>query len=267
MKSGIYAIVFTDGKQYIGSAVNFVNRWTQHRKTLREGIHRNIKLQRAWNKYGEAAFEFRKLLICAPKNLLFYEQRCLDAFKPEYNLFPTAGSAFGWKHSLESLAKISAVHLGAKRPAETGAKISAAKTGKKLSAEHRAKLKLKKLSPEHKAALNATGRIVSPETRAKLSKIHKGRIITAEQRAKISATKRGVKASAEARKNQSLAQLGKKRSPEFSAKMSALLKGRIFTDKWRAKLSAAAKQPRSEKQMQHTANLGIAAKGKARPVS
>lgn len=267
MKSGIYAITFTDGKQYIGSAVSFVGRWDKHKSTLRAGIHRNIKLQRAWNKYGESAFEFRKILICAPKDLLFYEQRCLDSMKPEYNLFPTAGSAFGWKHSPESLAKISAVHLGAKRTAETIAKISAAKIGKKLSPEHRAKLSLKKLSPEHKAALNATGRIASPETRAKLSKAFKGKVRSAEHCAKLSLAASGKKASEETRKKLSLLRLGKKRPPEFSETMSRALKGRIFTDEWRAKLSVAAKRPRSEKQKQHTENLWKAAKSKARPVS
>lgn len=263
--SGVYAIINRiDGKQYIGSAVSLVARWDKHRSTLRAAIHRNIKLQRAWNKYGEAAFEFRKLLICAPKELLFYEQRCIDGYKPEYNLFPTAGSAFGYKHSPESLAKLGARRRGTKHTAETLAKISASNTGKKRTPEQRAKLSLKRLSPEHKAALlaAATGRIKSPETRAKLSKALKGRKLSPEQVEKTAAKLRGRKLAAAHIAKVVAANTGKKRSPGFSETMSRALKGRTFSDEWRAKLSAAAKRPRSEKQVQHIANLAAAKTGK-----
>jgi group I intron endonuclease len=242
--SGIYEIVNTlNGKQYIGSAVNFAQRWHKHRSALRDGKHRNIKLQRSWDKYGEVVFEFRKLIICEPSNLLFYEQRFLDALKPEFNIFMTAGSALGWKHTEESRAKLGVHRRGIRHSEETKAKISAAKLGKKLSEEHRAKLAGKVLSDEHKAKIGAAsmGRAVSKETRAKLSVSLSGKVRSAEHSAKLSAIAKGRVVSDETKKKQSLARTGQKRPPEFSKTMSEALKGRKFSDEWRAKLSAAAK--------------------------
>lgn len=58
-KSGIYKIVNrTNGKYYVGSTTNFLERWRyHHRRKLRGNFHPNQKLQNAWNKYGETAFE------------------------------------------------------------------------------------------------------------------------------------------------------------------------------------------------------------------
>ncbi|MCR4299295.1 MAG: GIY-YIG nuclease family protein, partial [Gallionella sp.] len=59
MNSGIYKIEHTtSGKVYIGSAADLVKRFSTHRVALRKSKHPNSKLQRAWNKYGEAEFMF-----------------------------------------------------------------------------------------------------------------------------------------------------------------------------------------------------------------
>ena len=59
MNSGIYAIICrVNGKKYYGSTRNFPKRKREHWCTLRRNYHRNIHLQRAWNKYGESAFDF-----------------------------------------------------------------------------------------------------------------------------------------------------------------------------------------------------------------
>lgn len=59
MVRGIYKIINThNGKFYVGSAVKFERRFAMHRWQLRKGTHVNAHLQRAWNKYGEAAFVF-----------------------------------------------------------------------------------------------------------------------------------------------------------------------------------------------------------------
>lgn len=48
MKSGIYAIINTKtNKHYIGSAINFEERWKRHFKDLDNGNHHSIKLQRS----------------------------------------------------------------------------------------------------------------------------------------------------------------------------------------------------------------------------
>lgn len=144
MASGIYQILNTlTGKLYIGSAVNFTQRWKEHRKGLKRGDHHSRYLQAAWNKYGCEAFIFRPLLICAATDLLFYEQRTLDALNPSYNLAKVAGNTLGTKRTAESRAKIAAKAIGRKCPprsAEHRAALSAALSGKPKSPEHNAAL-------------------------------------------------------------------------------------------------------------------------------
>lgn len=61
--AGIYAIVnLVNNKQYIGSTENLRFRFNAHKRLLREQKHHSYKLQRAYNKYGEGCFEFRRLL-------------------------------------------------------------------------------------------------------------------------------------------------------------------------------------------------------------
>lgn len=46
-------------KRYVGqSSQETQHRLLEHRSKLRSGVHENDHLQRAWNKYGEEAFEF-----------------------------------------------------------------------------------------------------------------------------------------------------------------------------------------------------------------
>lgn len=164
MNTGIYAIQHVEsGKRYIGSAVNFTERWGSHRHHLRRGTHHSRHLQSAWNKYGEAAFAFTKLLVCAKEHLLMYEQRCIDGYdsfnrKFGYNAAPTAGSCLGMKHteatkaklrerntgrvaSAETRAKLSKVHLGRKMPEWFGEFVRKMKTGTKHNEETRAKMR------------------------------------------------------------------------------------------------------------------------------
>lgn len=96
MQSGIYKIENTvTGSAYVGSAVNLRKRWKTHRSALRNSGKAPPKLLRAWEKYGEAAFEFSKLEACAPEKLLEREQHYIDTLKPRYNTRPVAHSNFG----------------------------------------------------------------------------------------------------------------------------------------------------------------------------
>ena len=112
--SGCYEIVnTTNGHRYIGSSVDIKARWRAHLSALRSGSHRSTYLQRAWDKYGEAAFIFKPLLYCDLKMTLLYEQILLDGLKPEYNIATCAeASARGLTHSDEARAKNRAAHLG-----------------------------------------------------------------------------------------------------------------------------------------------------------
>lgn len=76
---GIYNIVNkTNGKKYIGSSRNIQSRWSKHKSLLRHNKHENIKLQNAWNKYGEEMFEFIIVEECEFDVLLDVEQKYLD---------------------------------------------------------------------------------------------------------------------------------------------------------------------------------------------
>ena len=104
--SGIYKIAcLPTGKIYIGSAVNLRQRWSDHRKALRGNYHRNVHLQRAWNKYGESAFVFEVAeLVMFVEHLIEREQYWMDtthACEDGFNIAPIAGSQLGMKYGPE----------------------------------------------------------------------------------------------------------------------------------------------------------------------
>lgn len=110
---GIYEILNTmNGKRYIGSAVNPAGRKRQHWHLLRQNRHHSAHLQNAWNKYGDAAFQFKVLLDCECVELIPYEKAAFEHFRPEYNVAPVAGSQLGMKHTAASRAKMSATRTG-----------------------------------------------------------------------------------------------------------------------------------------------------------
>lgn len=58
-KGGVYMIrCKADRKVYIGKAADIHRRWSQHQCLLRQGLHQNVHLQRAWDLYGAQDFEF-----------------------------------------------------------------------------------------------------------------------------------------------------------------------------------------------------------------
>lgn len=165
--SGVYVISTPSGRQYVGSAVNFTNRWSVHKNRLRRGVHHSRKLQAAWNKYGEQ-LRFSKLLICAREHVVMYEQIVIDALRPVLNVAPMAGSSLGYRHTAETKAKfaerrLSFGHTGKQHSAETKARISALKTGRPS---------------------NRKGVLVSAETKEKIRAALRGRVNTPEQIAK-----------------------------------------------------------------------------------
>src|SRR5882762_9754540 len=110
--AGIYRIVVNRSdllpKFYIGQASNIVSRKASHLRCLRNGTHKNSNLQRAYRKYGEAAFRFEILLICEISNLTVYEQAVVNSYMPGtlYNLcLECVSSVLGIKRSEETKAK------------------------------------------------------------------------------------------------------------------------------------------------------------------
>lgn len=103
--SGIYTLTnAVSGTVYVGQARNIRKRWEVHRSTLERGKHRNGYLQRAWNKYGAAAFRFEVILDLSntPKDdlgrrLNEEEIAALRRFPDTYNLMEA-----GWSGTIAS---------------------------------------------------------------------------------------------------------------------------------------------------------------------
>lgn len=119
MNCGVYTITNTvTGKQYIGSTKNFSNRFNSHLCALNGNKHHSVKLQRAWNKYGANAFEFKKLIICSKEHLLMFEQKVIDLYnaaKTGYNILVNAHSREGTPHNKNVIAKMKAFQRSNKK--------------------------------------------------------------------------------------------------------------------------------------------------------
>jgi hypothetical protein len=223
MNTGVYLITNTaNGKCYVGSAASFRTRFATHRHELRKGTHHSSKLQNAWDKHGEVAFTFEKLLVCAKDMLVFYEQSVMDKFQPEYNILRHAHSSLGLKHSESTRARLSA--LAKARPPRPGAplseeakrKISIANTGRAVSDETRAKL-----CEARKGKTPAKGMTQSATAKAAVSLRHKGKKRDPAAVEAGAAKRRGVPRSEETKAKLSAALRGRKRPPEVVARAVA----------------------------------------------
>lgn len=114
--SGIYQILNVKTlKVYIGSTVNFLDRFTNHQCDLNNGCH-SKRFQNSFNKHDDNSFEFSVIeLVVDQSQLLVREQHYLDTWlfaqefintnakdqrflKLSYNTNPIAGSSYGFKH-------------------------------------------------------------------------------------------------------------------------------------------------------------------------
>ena len=206
-----------NGKLYVGSTKDLVQRWGLHHRQLRSGRHHSPHLQRSWDLYGESNFQFEILeTVLDINNLVIREQFYFDLFKPwepdkGYNCTPLAGSNQGRKLSPEACAKISARFKGKKKSAEHRAKIGAAHKGRKYDSATKERMR--------QAALKrtpVTGRPCSEETRKKISAAlsgekspQYGKPLTEETRQKIGAKSKGRQTF-----------IGRRHSEETKKKMS-----------------------------------------------
>jgi group I intron endonuclease len=116
-----------------------------------------MNISKALQKYGYSNFSFEIIEYCESnsdklklKTELFQrEQYFFDLLKPEYNILAAAGSLLGFKHSLETRAKLSAGMIGKIFSEETRAKMSEAKKGKVHSEEALAKMSEAKKDKNH----------------------------------------------------------------------------------------------------------------------
>jgi group I intron endonuclease len=144
----IYKIVNnTNGKIYVGQTVNLYDRYKRHKRSLAEADEHNRPLVSAFKKYGFENFSFMILenIDCDTKKITEREQYWMDKFQScrksnGYNACPAAGSPFGYKHSDETKAKVSAASKRRRHTDETKKKMSEIQKGKVISAETRRKI-------------------------------------------------------------------------------------------------------------------------------
>ena len=114
MKNVIYKIEsIINGKCYIGSATLFKRRLAVHLSDLKYNKHHSPILQNHYNKYGldDLKISIIEQVDCK-ENLIIREQYYIDTIKPFFNITKIAGSMLGYKHTKESLKKISETHKG-----------------------------------------------------------------------------------------------------------------------------------------------------------
>lgn len=167
-KAAIYGILnLVNGKIYIGSAVEVLNRLRTHKSRLNLNKHPSKHLQGAWNEYGAFAFEFVILEYCDKKDLLEREAywfSLTDCCNPEcgYNKrkIPNSnlGLLFGPATEARKL-KLKKIHTGRIISEETREKIKNTLTGFKHSKETR-----------DKVSAAGIGRIFSKERNEKIGK-------------------------------------------------------------------------------------------------
>jgi group I intron endonuclease len=117
--TGVYKIECSEnGKFYIGSAINFDDRFYRHKNDLLKNKHFNRHLQSCFNKYGVESFIFAVLETCELSDLYIKEQFYLDQFFRTplcVNVAEKAKappSSKGVKRSEETCKKIGDIHRG-----------------------------------------------------------------------------------------------------------------------------------------------------------
>lgn len=141
-KAGIYLWTQKEsGKRYIGSSMDlskrfnnyFSNGYLAHRKT---SYISNALLHYLHSSFSLAILEYIDTTNLSKaevrKLILEREQYYLDSLSPEYNLLKEAGSSLGYKHSPETIEKLSRRSL----TEEHKRKISEAIKGKNLGKSH-----------------------------------------------------------------------------------------------------------------------------------
>lgn len=211
IETGVYCILNTlNGKRYIGSAASgFSHRWAVHRNHLRHGKHHSLHLQRAWDRDGEAAFEFAILERCPPADCIRREQFFITQFqtadpKTGYNIAPLAGSTLGTKLSEGQKTKLRAAlanPITRERMSNSAKKrIASEETRKKMGLAHHGH----SVSEATKEKMRIAGRRHSREISIRAIATWTGRKHSMTSRDKISLARKGKKASVETRMRMSL---------------------------------------------------------------
>jgi len=229
---------------YVGKAdhnrVKHVNRKSNPR-------HCNIV-----NKHGKENIVIKSMLCRSEQHAFDLEVKLIKALRDGgadlCNVTDGGSGASGWNPPQWWRDNQAARMRNFKHTPETLAKISAANKGKVLSAETRAKvsLGLKNMSPENRAKVTASFAKRPPpssETKFKMSKSQQGRKHSADTLKKMSESQIGRVFSPSHREKLRIANLGKSLTEETKQKLreSSLKEGRGFTSEIRAKIEETRK--------------------------
>lgn len=118
-KIGVYAWENKiNNKVYIGSGDPLYLRISDYYQSWYLESRTNLYIIRSLNKYSMNNFNLHILEYSDSENLIMCEQKWIDLIKPEYNINPIAGSSKGYKHSSESIVKMSILATGRKHTDE-----------------------------------------------------------------------------------------------------------------------------------------------------
>lgn len=191
MNCGIYKITnIVSNKCYIGSSVTVRKRLSDHRRRLRKNQHKNLHLQNAWNRYGEIFFSFDALIYCDKSNLIFYEDRAIEAFNTlssikGYNHIPARRTDLTGSNYMEIRQKRAKTQKRVMQSLDARERISQANKGRVLSKETR-----ERMSEARR------GKKRSKEFCLKMSEINRGRVPSQKTREIWSGQRRGKMAGA-----------------------------------------------------------------------
>ena len=225
MSQVIYKIInLVNDKFYVGSTINKKVRFRQHRKLLRGNRHHCKHLQAAWNKYGEAKFNFVVIEEVSSNLSLQEVEDCYlkEHVGKEYCYNSGYRSDAPWRHAPAEATP----NFGRTMKEEQKEKISTAlkefyaedyfnhpRVGKSHSEETRAKISAK---VQTSLAEGRGGKFIpSAETRQKMSDALKGNQ-SAKGYKRTDAEREAIRQRTLGNQNW----LGKKHTEESRAKMS-----------------------------------------------
>jgi group I intron endonuclease len=188
---GIYKIINLQNDHfYVGSSVNLKRRNTRHFSELRNNKHNNQHLQAAWNKYGESSFAFTIIELVKNKmDLHIAEDRWLTehvgklycynigmaAISPMLGLKGVLSPTWGYRHTPETKAIISAAGTGRVRSQESIEKYRATRKGMPVSEAQKAQISRTlsgegnfwygKKRPDHGAKVSCAVEVTDPDGR------------------------------------------------------------------------------------------------------
>jgi len=146
MVAGVYRLWFSKTDSYIGSSQDVTRRVLKHARQCFNRTHKNPKIQQAYDSNGGLWPQI--VLICDNNRVLFYEQKCLDLYRPICNRSARASGvvftplivakvAAGWTPERRAARKAYMIGnkqcVGRKDTPETCEKRSKAMSGRKPS--------------------------------------------------------------------------------------------------------------------------------------